>query len=504
MRLVTEQYVDLVGLERAELVEVPEHRLHPRCPLPRHFAQRLGERRRAGRVQHRPALPRQLAEQGQCDDALARARAADHDDRLLGDAATGPLQCAQHQAVRRLLLVLQPESLAPLHLVGGQRQQLPARAHRAAEQLVGRLRTGGRGQPPLEVVEELRAPLPGEQPTLLVLGQPEQLLDVEVRRVVQVRHAGQRVVEIGQRREEVAEVPAVPPYLLTGVQPGPAVRRHHTQIDGVLEQRGRTPLLELDDDVRRLSGPRVHAAQHDVGAVAGQRQLVLDQHLHVVEPGLHEVGGQRVQAALPGPDLGRRGRTGQAVPVLLDEGGQQAAVEDLRTELRHSGTVERHGATPDEGRTDLPAGGGSSGVADSLVGPQCLTRRNLRDPTPLPLAALNSGSQSRRRSTRRRWPASPRGARGCRARCRQGAGLRVGLLPTANVARLSSPPSTAAQAPRGDRYGSNARASRWVKTLRARLWSPTNVGGRPMDARAARAYATSFGRGLTETNTGML
>jgi hypothetical protein len=56
-------------------------------------------------------------EQRQRDDALARARAADHDDRLLGDAATRPLQRAQHQAVRRLLLILQPEHLPPLHLV---------------------------------------------------------------------------------------------------------------------------------------------------------------------------------------------------------------------------------------------------------------------------------------------------------------------------------------------------------------------------------------------------
>jgi hypothetical protein len=124
---------------------------------------------------------------------------------------------------------------------------------------------------------------------------------------VQVRHAGQRIIELGQRREEVAQVAAVPPYLLTGVQPGPAVRRHHTQIQGVLEQRGRAPLLELDHDVRRLPGPRVHAAQHRVGALAGQRQLVLDQHLNVVQAGLHQVGRQRVQAALPRADLRRGG-----------------------------------------------------------------------------------------------------------------------------------------------------------------------------------------------------
>jgi hypothetical protein len=123
---------------------------------------------------------------------------------------------------------------------------------------------------------------------------------------VQVRDTGQRVIKISQRREEVGQVAAVPPYLLTGVEPRPAVRRHHTQIERVLEQRGRAPLLELDHDVRRLSGARVHAAQHDVGALAGQRQLVLDQHLDRVEAALHQVGGQRVQAALPGPDLRRR------------------------------------------------------------------------------------------------------------------------------------------------------------------------------------------------------
>src|SRR3954447_25223924 len=69
----------------------------------------------------------------------------------------------------------------------------------------------------------------------------------------------------------------------------------------------------------------------------------------------------------------------EAMPVLLDEGGHQAAAEDLRAELRHSGTVERHGATPDEGRRDLPAGGGSSDLADSLVGPQCLTGCTVRE-----------------------------------------------------------------------------------------------------------------------------
>ncbi len=155
----------------------------------------------------------------------------------------------------------------------------------------------------LSSAEELSTSLTGEQPSLFVLGQPEQILDGTVGRVVQVGRTGYRILEIGERRQEITQVPAVPPNLLAGVQSGAAVRRHQAEVDRVLEQGGLAPLLELDDHVRRLPGARMDPAQHRIGSLAGQWQLVLQKDLDAVETGLHEVSRQRVQAALPGADL---------------------------------------------------------------------------------------------------------------------------------------------------------------------------------------------------------
>jgi hypothetical protein len=115
----------------------------------------------------------------------------------------------------------------------------------------------------------------------------------------------------------------------------------------------------------------MHTAQHDVGALARQRQLELDEHLDPVETGLDEIGGEDVQAPIPGPRLSRRRRSRQLMPVLLEQRRHQAAVKNLRAELRDRAAVQRHDETPAEGRRNLPAGGGSSCGADSLVGPQC-------------------------------------------------------------------------------------------------------------------------------------
>lgn len=59
------------------------------------------------------------------------------------------------------------------------------------------------------------------------------------------------------------------------------------------------PLLELDDDVRRVSRARVHTGQDDVGALGGQRQLVLNEHLDVVQSSVEEVRAKGGQAPLP-------------------------------------------------------------------------------------------------------------------------------------------------------------------------------------------------------------
>lgn len=52
-----------------------------------------------------------------------------------------------------------------------------------------------------------------------------------------------------------------------------------------------------------------------VGALAGERQLVLHQHLDLPEARVDEVGRDRLQAALPGPHLGR----GRAIAELVAE-----------------------------------------------------------------------------------------------------------------------------------------------------------------------------------------
>ncbi|WP_206691164.1 hypothetical protein [Quadrisphaera sp. INWT6] len=102
--------------------------------------------------------------------------------------------------------------------------------------------------------------------------------------------------------------------------------RHPGDVDEVgvsLERARPRPLLELDDDVRRLARLRVHAGQDDVSALARQRQRVLDEHLDLPQPRVSEVSSQDRQAGTPRRLLGRRGSTEARVDArlqhLLDE-----------------------------------------------------------------------------------------------------------------------------------------------------------------------------------------
>ena len=40
-------------------------------------------------------------------------------------------------------------------------------------------------------------------------------------------------------------------------------------------------------------------AQHDIGALAGERQLILDKRLDIAEPSLDQVGRQDIEASGP-------------------------------------------------------------------------------------------------------------------------------------------------------------------------------------------------------------
>jgi hypothetical protein len=73
----------------------------------------------------------------------------------------------------------------------------------------------------------------------------------------------------------------------------------HDQPFVALVQLGLAPLFELDDHVCIAAAAPVDTREHDVGPLAGERKLVLDQHLDLAETGLHEVMGQSREAAPP-------------------------------------------------------------------------------------------------------------------------------------------------------------------------------------------------------------
>lgn len=68
----------------------------------------------------------------------------------------------------------------------------------------------------------------------------------------------------------------------------------------VFVKLGLAPLLELDNYVCIAAGAPVDACEYDVGPLAGERKLVLDQHLDLAETGLHQVVSQYREAAPPG------------------------------------------------------------------------------------------------------------------------------------------------------------------------------------------------------------
>ena len=190
VRLVEDEHVQPVLLRGHEAVEVHEQALGPGRTLASHLAQGLRERPRPGRVQHGAPLPRQLAQQRQRDDALAAAGTTGHDDHRLGVRRPRLVDGRQHHLVGDALLVEEDELLALADLGGRDAEQLPRRADRRAEELVGgvdsRLR---REQTPQQVVQ-LAAALAGDEPSGRRRRHHPQVLHPVVRRVVQVGHTG--------------------------------------------------------------------------------------------------------------------------------------------------------------------------------------------------------------------------------------------------------------------------------------------------------------------------
>jgi hypothetical protein len=225
----------------------------------------------------RVALPGQLTEQGQRDDTLAATRTAGHEDDLLAVVLTRLLHRVQHEFVRDALLFQQGEVLPLLQLFRGVGEQETARAYRAGEEPVGCTSSWLRCEMGLEELVELSPPLFREDTAVLGRRQLVQVVDVPIQSVVQVRRASHRLRLPVERAEEVHQVVAVPGDLQTWVQPRPRNVLHADQPVRTVERRRGAPLLELDDDVRVLAGPRVHTGEHRVDAHACQRELVLHQ-----------------------------------------------------------------------------------------------------------------------------------------------------------------------------------------------------------------------------------
>ena len=91
------------------------------------------------------------------------------------------------------------------------------------------------------------------------------------------------------------------------------------------------PLLQLDDDERRLAGAGVLAGQNGVYAAAAERQPVFQQYLDVTEPGLDKIVGEYRDTALPRTGLARRRPCAVPEPGLLEH------------QLSHTATVRQGG-----------------------------------------------------------------------------------------------------------------------------------------------------------------
>jgi hypothetical protein len=187
--------------------------------------------------------------------------ACDEDDGLVVRSPC-PFDLVQDERVCELLLIQQDELFAPLDLLGGNRQQLLRGSHRGLDQLVG-VRAAGYGgvESFAEEIGELRAACADEEASTLVLRVVEEILDGSLRHgVVQVRRAGKRVLLAVEKLGEVGEVVAVAADLGDWVESWSVrVSVDQDEFAVVLPGRCSTPLLQLDDHVRRSAGARVAA-----------------------------------------------------------------------------------------------------------------------------------------------------------------------------------------------------------------------------------------------------
>ncbi len=267
------------------------------------------------------SLASQLAEQRECDHALARPRSAADDDHALAISAPCALDGVEHRQVRLALLGDEGELLAVLDLLGSDGEQLPTRPHAHGLELVSGLRSGpSRVEATEQELVQLGATVPRDHATERRLLQLPQRTDAMRRRVVEEGDTTDGIGLVGETGDEVEHVLAIALHLRDRVEHRPvSVRRDLDQLPLVLVQMGVAPLLEFHHHVGRLARPGVIAGQYSINALARQRQLVLEHDLDRAQAGLHQLGREDRDAAVPRADFRWGGPTRMPVQHLLQE-----------------------------------------------------------------------------------------------------------------------------------------------------------------------------------------
>jgi hypothetical protein len=283
-----------------------------------------------------------------------------------------------HQINRELLVALESELLTLLDFRRGDRQQLTGWRYRGAEKFV-RVRCAGHLRVQSAAEELVKSCSISSDKQLAVQIWPE-VKEVchcfSAGRVVQIRRAGNGVLIAAQGAGEVDDVRAVVPDLPHGMRLRPAgLAVDLNEIWIVLPPVGRRPLLELDNHVGRQLRVRVDAGEDNIGALRGQRQLILDEHLDVAQTGIHEVLREHGKATFPRPHLSRCRASAGLIKDLLE----QPLCHRIRSRSlrqRGSGIAERQRRSPGSTNRFVRVGahlrrsGASSRQQRQPVGPQ--------------------------------------------------------------------------------------------------------------------------------------
>lgn len=120
---------------------------------------------------------------------------------------------------------------------------------------------------------------------------------------------------LGQGSVEGNQVVAVTTHLFDRVEDRARVGVKSAEQRIVIIRLGVGPLLQLDHHVGRLAGGGMHPGEYGVGTLAGQRQLVLEKHVHVVKSRFQQDVQQSGDAHPPRPGFG----IARPVAVVADE-----------------------------------------------------------------------------------------------------------------------------------------------------------------------------------------